>query len=208
MPGGREIASAINKLLSMPFTLKVASRDWHPKDHISFDTSNQPPNNKAFGSSTTISDPQNATESMTIPVWPVHCVQGTPGAEIISEINTARIDRVIDKGRDSGVEMFSAFADTFGNKSEAASFGLTACLKKNEISQVFVVGIAGDYCVRCTAIDAKKEGLDVYVVVEGVKSIDDGEQGWEATKRHFEEAGIILVSIDGDEVQTVQLSSQ
>ena len=207
MPRGWEIAGAINRLLSMPFALKVATRDWHPKDHISFNTSNEPPNNKAFESSTTIANPQNATESTTIPVWPVHCMQGTPGAEIISEINTARIDRIVDKGRDSRVEMFSAFADAFGNKSEAASFDLAAWLKESGISRVFIVGVAGDYCVRYTAIDAKKEGFNVYVVLEGVKSIDKGQQGWGATVRQFKEEGIKLVSIVGDEVQAIDSSS-
>ncbi|KAL8752253.1 MAG: hypothetical protein Q9199_005873 [Rusavskia elegans] len=207
VPGGREISSPVRKLLAMPFTLKIATRDWHPTDHISFDTSNQPPNNKAFQSSTTISNPQNASESMAVPIWPVHCVQGTPGAEIIPEIDISEVNRIIDKGRDNGVEMFSAFADTFGNKSGAASFDLAAYLNENEISRVFVVGLAGDYCVRCTAIDAKKEGFDVYVVEEAVRSIENGEDGWGATKRQFEKAGIRLVSIDGHEVQNISHSS-
>ncbi|KAL8850535.1 MAG: hypothetical protein Q9221_004492 [Calogaya cf. arnoldii] len=176
----------------MPFALKIATRDWHPQDHISFDTSNQPPNNKAFESSTTISNPQNASQFMNIPIWPVHCIQETPRAEIIPEINISAIDRILDKGRDNRVEMFSAFADAFGNKSEAASFDLTALLNENGICRVFVVGLAGDYCVRCTAIDAKREGFDVYVIEEAVRSIDNRENGWGATKRQFEEMGIRL----------------
>ncbi|CAL8584471.1 NAD(+) salvage pathway protein [Xanthoria parietina] len=198
--GGRDIASPISRLLAMPFALTVATRDWHPIDHVSFDICNQPPNNKAFECSTMISNPQNAADSMAIPIWPVHCVQGTPGAEIIPEINISEVNRVIDKGQDKGREMFSPFADTFGNKSNAASFDLAAYLNENGISRVFVVGIAGEHCVRCTAIDAKKEGFEVYVVEEGVKCIDYGEDGWEATRRQFEKAGIRLVSIEGLEV--------
>ncbi len=204
MPGGREIASYVNRLLDLPFTLRVATRDWHPSDHVSFDASSQPPDNKAFESSTTIWNPQNPSESVTIPIWPVHCVQGTPGAQIIPEIDVSKINRIIDKGRDSRVEMFSAFADAFGNKSEAASFDLAAYLKENGISKVFVVGLAGDYCVRCTAIDARKEGFDVYVVEEAVKSIDTGDDGWGVTKGQLEKAGIRVVSIDGDEAQNIQ----
>ncbi|KAL8915982.1 MAG: hypothetical protein Q9172_006528 [Xanthocarpia lactea] len=186
------------------FCPPVATRDWHPTDHVSFDTSSQPPNNKAFESSSTIWNPQNPSESVTIPIWPVHCVQGTPGAEIIPEINVSKFNRIIDKGRDSRVEMFSAFADAFGNKSEAASFDLAAYLKENGISKVFVAGLAGDYCVRCTAIDARKEGFDVYVVEEAVKSIDTGDDGWGATRGQFEKAGIRVVSIDGEEAQNIQ----
>ncbi|KAL8673426.1 MAG: hypothetical protein Q9168_002169 [Polycauliona sp. 1 TL-2023] len=193
VPGGRGIASPINELLAMPFTLKIATRDWHPADHISFDSNNQPPNNKAFESSVTILNPRESSESMAIPVWPAHCVQGTPGAEIIPEINTSAFCRIIDKGRNNGVEMFSAFRDTFGNKSDAASFDLAAYLHENMVRRVFVVGLAGDYCVRCTAMDAKKEGFDVYVVDEAVRSIHNEEDGWGATKRQFKEAGIEVV---------------
>lgn len=191
----------------MPFTLKIASRDFHPADHVSFDTSHPAPNNKAFECSTTIANPQNPSETTTIPIWPAHCVQGTPGAEIIPEIDIAKIDRIIDKGRDRSVEMFSAFSDAFGNQSDAASFDLGAYLKKNGIKHVFVVGIAGEYCVRCTALDARKQGFDVCVVEDAVKSIDSGEKGWEAAQMEFGERRVRLVSSDGPEVQDVKLPS-
>ncbi|KAL8805727.1 MAG: hypothetical protein Q9182_001760 [Xanthomendoza sp. 2 TL-2023] len=207
VPGGRELSTAINKLLAMPFTLKVATRDLHPEDHISFDTSHPPPNNKAFESSTTISNPQNPSETATIAIWPAHCIQGTPGAEIIPEIDISKVDRIIDKGQDRRVEMFSAFLDVFGNESDAASFDLAAYLKEEGVSRVFVVGLAGDYCVRCTAIDARKEGFEVLVVEESVKSIDEGEKGWGAAKKEFEDKGIKVVSIDGPEVQNIKVSS-
>ncbi|KAL8996375.1 MAG: hypothetical protein Q9169_004098 [Polycauliona sp. 2 TL-2023] len=163
-----------------------------------------PPNNKAFESSTTIWNPQESSESMAIPVWPAHCVQGTPGAEIIPEINRSAIDKILDKGRNNAVEMFSAFSDAFGNKPDAASFDLAAYLNEKGIGRVFVVGLAGDFCVRNTAVDANKEGFDVYVVDEAVKSIDKEENGWGATKRQFKEAGINLVSIGGHEVQSIR----
>ncbi|KAL8729661.1 MAG: hypothetical protein Q9166_004610 [cf. Caloplaca sp. 2 TL-2023] len=183
----------------MPFTLKVATRDFHPPDHISFDSSHPPPHNKAFESSTAITNPQNTSESSTIPIWPAHCVQGTPGAELIPEIDVSKIDRMIDKGRNRSVEMFSAFADAFGNRSDAASFDLAAYFTQYGISRVFIVGLAGDYCVRCTAIDAKQEGFEVFVLDEAVKSIDSGEKGWEAAKTEFERNDIKVVSIDGPE---------
>ncbi|KAI4249671.1 MAG: hypothetical protein L6R40_000460 [Gallowayella cf. fulva] len=151
--------------------------------------------------------PPNPSETTTIPIWPAHCVQGTPGAEIIPEIDIAKIDRIIDKGRDRSVEMFSAFSDAFGNQSDAASFDLGAYLKKNGIKHVFVVGIAGEYCVRCTALDARKQGFDVCVVEDAVKSIDSGEKGWEAAQMEFGERRVRLVSSDGPEVQDVKLPS-
>ncbi|KAL8678325.1 MAG: hypothetical protein Q9186_005315 [Xanthomendoza sp. 1 TL-2023] len=190
VPGGRETCTPINKLLAMPFTLKIATRDFHPADHISFDVSHPPPNNKAFESSTTISNPLNPSETVTIPIWPAHCVQGTPGAEMIPEIDISKVDRIIDKGRDKRMEMFSPFADAFGNKSDTAGFDLAAYLKAEGVGRIFVVGLAGEYCVRCTAVDAKKEGFEVLIVEEGVKSIDEGERGWEAAKKEFQDKGI------------------
>ncbi|KAL8695089.1 MAG: hypothetical protein Q9218_000367 [Villophora microphyllina] len=207
--GGREIAPPINELLSIPFDLRIATRDFHPADHVSFSTAHPPPNNKAFESSADIVNPWNSSQSMSIPLWPPHCVQDTPGAEIIPEIDQSKLDRIIEKGRDKRVEMFSAFADAFGNKSSiAASFDLTAFLKGDGIGRVFVVGLAGDYCVRYTAVDARKEGFEVYVIEEAVKSIDNGAKGWGAAEDEFRKAGVHVVSIDGPEMQTIKLSSQ
>ncbi|KAI4178827.1 MAG: hypothetical protein L6R41_008186, partial [Letrouitia leprolyta] len=141
----------------------------------------------------------NSAESTSIPIWPAHCVQDTPGAELIPELDTSKLDRIIDKGRDKRVEMFSAFADSFGNKpSESASFDLAAFLKEKGIQRVFVVGLAGDYCVRCTAVDAKKEGFEVFVIEEGVRSIDEGENGWEGVKRDLKEFGVEVIRTEDD----------
>ncbi|KAL8727537.1 MAG: hypothetical protein Q9181_005674 [Wetmoreana brouardii] len=205
--GGRQIASPINKLLSMPFTLRIATRDWHPPDHVSFATSHPPPHNTAFESQVTIANPVDSSQTTAIPIWPAHCVQGTPGAELIPELDTSKLDSIIDKGRTKDVEMFSAFADAFGNKSsDAASFGLAAFLQEKAVSKVFVVGLTGDYCVRCTAIDARKEGFEVYVVEEAVESIEKGAKGWEGVRADFDERGISVISIDRPELQDIKLS--
>ena len=203
--GGREIAPAINGLLSLPFALKVASKDSHPKDHISFDTSHAPPNNKAFESSVKILCPSDGSRSQEVPIWPAHCLQGTKGADIIPEIDISKLDDEVEKGRDSRVEMFSSFADVFGNKSsEAASLDLAARLKGAGVTHVYTVGLAGDYCVKCTALDAKKEGFEVYVVEEATRSVDAGEKGWGAAKEELIKAGVKIASIEGPEVAMVQ----
>ncbi|KAL9604279.1 MAG: hypothetical protein Q9219_000677 [cf. Caloplaca sp. 3 TL-2023] len=186
------------------FCPPIATRDFHPPNHVSFDTSHPPPDNKAFSSSVTIENPQNPSETTQIPLWPAHCVQGTPGADLIPELDTSKIDKIIEKGRDERVEMFSAVADVFGNKSPVgASFDLAALLKEEGIRKVFVVGLAGDYCVKCTAVDTRKEGFEVFVVEEGVRSIDEGEKGWAAVKKGFEGLWIGVVSVDGEEVKSV-----
>ena len=189
----------------MPFALKIATRDFHPQDHVSFHTSHSPPNNKPFESSVNIYEPGNESRTHEIPIWPVHCVQGTKGAEIIPEIDISKIDMTVEKGRDTRLEMFSAFADVFGNKSsDAASIDLADTLKDGGITHVFVVGLAGDYCVRYTAIDANKEGFEVYVVEDVTRSVDAGKKGWGASKKDMEMKGITVIRFDGPEVERVK----
>lgn len=101
--------------------------------------------------------------------------------------------------------MFSGFADVFGSKSSVAtSMDLAERLKGAGITHVFTVGIAGDCCVKCTALDAKKEGFDVCVVEEATRSVDAGEKGWRAAKEELVKAGIKTVHFDGLEVERVK----
>ena len=189
----------------MPFALKIATRDFHPQDHVSFHTSHSPPNNKPFQSSVNIHDPGDESRTHEIPIWPVHCVQGTKGAEIILEIAGSKFDMIVEKGRDKRLEMFSAFADVFGNKSsEASSIDLADTLKDAGITHIFVVGLAGDYCVRYTAIDAKKEGFEVFVVEDVTRSVDAGEKGWGAAKEDMEMKGITVIRFHGPELERVK----
>lgn len=205
MVGVREIAPTINNLLSLPFALKIATKDFHPQDHVSFETSHPSPNIKAFKSSVKILNPSNKSQSHEILIWPVHCVQGTKGAEIIPEIDVTKLNGIIEKGKDSRLEMFSGFADVFGSKSsDAASMDLAGRLKSAGITHVFTVGIAGDFCVRYTALDAKKAGFDVHVIEEATRSVDAGEKGWGAAKVQMEKAGIKTISINGPEVERVR----
>ena len=134
----------------------------------------------------------------------MHCVQGTKGAEIIPEIDTSKFDVIMEKGKDNTVEMFSAFADAFGNKSNAASLDLAVLLKKYNIHQVHIAGLAGDFCVKCTALDASKEGFEVFVVDEGVRSVNAAPEGWEAVLKDFQRADIKVVSIEGPEMQCLR----
>lgn len=130
----------------------------------------------------------------------MHCVQGTKGAEIIPEIDTSRFDVIVEKGKDSAVEMFSAFADAFGNKSEAANLDLAALLKNHAINRLHIAGLAGDFCVKCTALDASKEGFEVFVINEGIRSVNAGRESWEAVLKEFQSGDIKVVSIAGPEI--------
>jgi nicotinamidase/pyrazinamidase len=134
---GDRIAGRVNELAADPrFELVVATRDWHPADHGSFAERGGP--------------------------WPVHCVQGTEGAELHPSLERERVDDVIDKGTDSEAEGYSGFEGTT----------LADLLRERGIDRVTVVGLATDYCVKNTALDALREGLEVTVDTEGVRGVD------------------------------------
>lgn len=200
MSGGRDIANTINDLLSLPFALKVATKDYHPENHISF----LGPNDEAFKSTATMTNPSNPSETKQTPIWPVHCVAGTPGSDFIPEINSSAFDFVVEKGRDKRVEMYSGFADAFGNKSDAASVDLAAKLSDNNISHLYVVGLTGDCCVKATAIDGKRAGFEVYVLEEVQRSVIAGEDGWVRAKKEMAEVGVMVVSVEGPEVKRLR----
>lgn len=190
----------INHLLSLPYALKVATKDFHPHDHVSFHTSHDDSNMKLFGSSTPVTNPSNPSETKEISIWPVHCVQDTEGAQLIPELDVGKFDVIMEKGKDNRVEMLSAFADMFGNKTEAASLDLSVLLRNRGIDCVHVVGLAGDFCVKHTALDARKEGFEVIVINEGVRSVDEGSEGWGATVKTLQDAKVKIVSIVSAEI--------
>jgi len=112
----------------------------------------------------------------------------------------------VKKGMDERVEMYSAFADAFGNKcveSKGVNVDLAESLKEKGITDVYVVGLAGDYCVKSTAIDAAKEGFKSWIIAEGVKSVDPG-QGWEDAQKEMADNNVKVVSADGPEVRLVK----
>ncbi len=127
-----------------------ATQDWHPREHMSFYT-NHPG-----------AEPFQAVElddGRTHMVWPPHCVQHTEGAELL--VDRALLHRVVQKGTDPRHDSYSGFRDDGG-----ADTGLDAALRKDGIRTLVVYGIATDYCVKATAIDARKAGYDVVVVAE------------------------------------------
>ncbi len=127
-----------------------ATQDWHPKDHISFCTNHS--GKKPFD---TIQ-----VSGKTQVLWPPHCVQGTENANILLDKNL--FVAVVQKGKDKRFDCYSGFVDDGGTKTE-----LDAILKKNNIKEVIVYGIATDYCVKATAIDAANAGYKV-TVIEGL----------------------------------------
>jgi nicotinamidase/pyrazinamidase len=137
VPRGDEVAGHLNELASSGrFDLVIATRDWHPADHGSFE---------AAGGR-----------------WPEHCVAGTPGAELHPALDDSRVDVIVDKGRDRSTEGYSGFDGT----------NLAELLRERGIDRVTVAGLATDYCVRATALDALQEGFGVTVDTQGSRGID------------------------------------
>jgi nicotinamidase/pyrazinamidase len=160
--GGDEIGAPINAI-SDRFPFVVATRDWHPPDHGSF-----------VGVDV---DPER-WEGVDPPgIWPPHCVQGTPGAELHSSLDRARVDVVVDKAQDPNTQGYSSFHG--GN--------LVDVLHQRGVDRVFVAGLATDYCVKNTVLDARREGFDVTVVEDAIRGIDvepgDSERALDEMRR-------------------------
>ncbi|KAE8451092.1 hypothetical protein EG329_004764 [Mollisiaceae sp. DMI_Dod_QoI] len=199
VPNGRAIIPTINTLLTLPFSLKIATKDWHPPDHISFATNH--PNAQPFTSFTTITNPSNPSEKYESRLWPVHCVQNTPGAELVKELDRGRVERVVEKGMRREVEMYSAFFDPL-REPRCCDSGLVRVLREGGVTDVFVVGLAFDYCVKATAVDARREGFGTWVVREGTRGVDAG--AWEEVEGELKGEGVVCVDFEGEEVGWVR----
>ncbi|KAF2027718.1 Isochorismatase hydrolase [Setomelanomma holmii] len=199
--GGRDIVPAINELLSLPFAIKVATKDFHPPDHISFASNHAAPNNKPFESTVKITNPHNPDESQKTRLWPDHCVQGTKGSELLPELDISKVDKVVEKGQDKRVEMYSAFADPFKSPCVARS-DLAKTLKDTGITDVFVVGLAADYCVKFTAIDAQKEGFKTWIVEEATRAVDPSSL--DDVHKEYEKVGVSVIKTDSAELKKLR----
>ena len=198
----------INELLRLPFAHRVATRDWHPSNHVSFgDAAATEPGKQPFTGSTVINDPKDPPREETIRLWPPHCIQDTPGAQLIPELDASRLDLIVDKGRNPQIEMLSALADVFGHRGGAAdssSVDVLGWLQERGVTDVFVTGIAGDYCVRHSALDVARGGLRTWIVRDAVVSIDDGPDGWGASQQDFHKLGAQVIDSTSDEVSRVR----
>jgi nicotinamidase/pyrazinamidase len=154
---GEEVIPVINRI-AKGFQNVVLTQDWHTPGHISFASAH--PGKKPF-------------ESIDLPygkqiLWPDHCVQGTDGAAIHKDIDIPHAQLVIRKGHNPKVDSYSAFIEADGKLKT----GLDGYLKGRSIDTVFVTGLATDFCVGWTAIDARKLGLAAYVIEDACRGID------------------------------------
>jgi nicotinamidase/pyrazinamidase len=164
---GDLIADPINELVDS-FDLVLASRDWHPPDHGSFEG--------------VAVDPVQWHGTDPPSIWPVHCVQDTTGAELNAALDRAKVDVVIDKGQDRNSQGYSAFQDT----------RLGDILRERGVDRLFVTGLATDYCVKNSVLDARRLGLDVVVVEDAVRAVDVSPGDGRRALEEMEAAGARL----------------
>jgi nicotinamidase/pyrazinamidase len=157
VPGGDEVIPLANRLMD-DFDIIVATQDWHPPDHGSFAANH--PGRQAFESIDLHGLPQT--------LWPVHCVQGTPGAEFAPGLDAGRITRVFRKGTRPEVDSYSGLFDN----GRRHSTGLAEWLREQGVTRVTVCGIATDYCVKFTALDAVAEGFDVTLHLPACRGVN------------------------------------
>ncbi|TEY36632.1 hypothetical protein BOTCAL_0547g00010 [Botryotinia calthae] len=194
---GRDTIPIINDLLNLPFHLKIATKDWHPSNHISFASNHA--GKQPFADFTTIINPSNPSETYQVRLWPPHCIQDTLGSEFPFELDTTKFTKTILKGQNPKVEMYSAFYDPLKNP-RCSDSGLATLLKSEGITHVYVVGLAADYCVKCTAEDSAEEGFNTFILKEGTRAVDS--TSWETM--NFNLKGVKVVSVTGEEVNQVR----
>ena len=166
--GGDEIVPLVNRLASR-FEHVVVTQDWHPPGHASFASSHE--GAKPF--ETKRLDYGDQT------LWRDHCVQGTPGAELHPELAVDLAFLILRKGRHTGINSYSAFVEADGKTTT----GLAALLRARGTKRVFACGLATDFCVAHSAVDARREGFAAFVIEDACRAIDANDSLSEAWTR-------------------------
>lgn len=154
---GDQVIPIANRLITQYQTV-VATQDWHPGDHGSF-AANHP-----------WRKPGQVIELNGLPqvLWPMHCIQETWGAEFVDELDTEAITKVFRKGTDPGIDSYSGFFDNGHRKST----GMAEWLREQGISDVHVLGVATDFCVKFTVLDALREGFTATLLVDACRGVN------------------------------------
>lgn len=164
MPGGSlavpkadELVPIINELMPN-YPLVVATQDWHPAEHGSFAANH--PGAPVFSQGTLAGLPQT--------LWPVHCVQNTGGACFAPGLDSRKITKIFPKGENAEIDSYSGFFDN----GQRAATGLHPWLQSKQVSELTVVGVATDYCVKFTVLDALRLGYRVNLLANGCRGVD------------------------------------
>lgn len=177
--GGDRVISLINQLADHDFDLIVASKDWHPKNHGSFA--------KSHGR---LPGEHVVLKGLDQVLWPDHCIQGTHGAEFSRSLHQAKFDRVFFKGTQWDLDSYSAFFDN----GHLNATGLGDYLKKKGVTDLYIVGLTTDYCVRYSALDAINLGFKTFVVLDACRPVNLDPDDEKRAIEEMENAGVLMTS--------------
>ena len=178
VPCGDEVPEVANRLQPL-FDLVVATQDWHPANHASFAECHE---GKKPGDTIPLEGARQI-------LWPRHCVQGTPGAEFAPALDLHRVARVFHKGTDPNVDSYSAF---FDNDYRRAT-GLGDFLRLQGVTDVYLLGLATDYCVKHTALDARKLGFHTFLIADACRGVDLAPGDVDKALEEMRRAGVVVL---------------
>lgn len=179
VPHGDQVIPVANSL-QKSFDLIVATQDWHPPEHVSFAV-NHP--GKKVGEVIDLDGIRQA-------LWPVHCVQNTRGADLASRLDRSKIARIFQKGTDVDLDSYSAFFDNAHRRST----GLGEWLKSRGVDRVYLCGLATDYCVKFSVLDALQLNFATYLIQDACRGIESKPGDVDAALAEMQSAGAILTS--------------
>ncbi|MFI5391380.1 MAG: bifunctional nicotinamidase/pyrazinamidase [Bacteriovoracales bacterium] len=173
VPKGDEIIPLINSLMEK-FELVFATQDFHPKGHKSFAS--------YYGKKPGDIVPLGKTQQI---LWPDHCVQGTKGADFSKKLNQKKIIKIFQKGTDPNIDSYSGFFDN----DHINSTGLSDYLKSKGITEIYIAGLATDYCVKYTTLDGLKLGFKMTIIKDACRGINLNPGDVEKTLEELEKKG-------------------
>ena len=175
---GDQVIPIANQLMSK-FDLVIATQDWHPANHGSF-AANHP-----WRRPGQVIDLHGLQQVL----WPIHCVQESFGAEFVAALNTDAITKVFVKGTDPELDSYSGFFDNGQRKAT----GLGDYLKSEGVKEVYILGLATDYCVKYTALDALGMGFDTKLVVDACRGVNLNPGDVDKAVSEMQEKGVQII---------------
>lgn len=177
---GDEIIPLVNEIIHYPFDLVVATKDWHPPDHGSFASNH----GKRPGEHIKLAGLDQI-------LWPNHCVQGTWGSELAPGWDRTEIDKIVYKGTDALIDSYSTFFDNGHRKST----GLEIYLREKGVKEIFIVGLATDYCVKYSVLDALQLGFQPFVIADACRGVNLNPQDTQEALFLMRKGGATLLSV-------------
>lgn len=178
VPDGYDVIPVANNVQAH-FDLVVATQDWHPANHGSFAANHE---DREPGQVIDL-------DGLDQVLWPIHCVQGTGGAEFVESLETRRIAGVFRKGMNPRIDSYSGFHDNGHRRST----GMAGYLRELGVEQVYVLGVATDYCVKFTALDARREGFETYLIEDGCRGVELAEGDITRAIAAMKDAGVKVI---------------